>query len=403
MINFVLLLGCAIVLYLALNAAGELHSRFAPLLFAGYALRMGAHFLTREVQFFSHEVGGDSMLYEWLGAQIAAIWERDGIHFVTADEIPAISAAALPPNLFAFVMYLNGGGRALLGCTSLCALAACLCALNLYSLSKLLGASERAARFTALALLFSPAFVLYSADTYKDAIVLFFVLGAFGSSLRLIRRYSLLHAVLGLLSLWALWYVRYYLVFAALGPLVVGIAGLNSKSIARPVLATLAIAAVLVAVSAYSGVLNTAADTAQATFETGTGAVVRTSNATKGGSGVVFDDGNSIYGALHLKILYTLFAPFPWQGGSFGLQVGKIDATVSAFYFYRALVAGKRLLKVNRGVVLTFAVFVIPLTIVYALGVANIGLILRQRIPIVVALMLFGSDIRCGGRDNPAA
>lgn len=378
-----------LILYLIVMAAGESKSRVWTLLMGGYIFRLFFQYAVRTIPFFSHKLGGDSETYEILSEMVEQRWTHSGIHFVTSDEVWAIGQAALPVNLFALVNHMNSG-PAREGCTAIVALSACVTALNLYKLAIELEIPKFYAYRTTAAFLFMPAFVMYTSDIYKDGLVLLFMLGALGSAIRLVRRFSMLHVIIGIASLWALWYVRTYLVFAAVAPLVVGLSGLNSKSLARPIIVFIAIMAGTFAVATYSNVLQGAVGTATETFDLGTNWRVL-KYAEYGGSGIQFDDGGSIYGAIHWKILYTVFAPFPWQGGSFGLHIGKIDSLIGTYFFYRSVIAIRRHWKTDKGLILALLVFIIPMSVVYAFGIYNIGLILRQRMPVVTMMLLLGA------------
>jgi hypothetical protein len=96
----------------------------------------------------------------------------------------------------------------------------------------------------------------------------------------------------------------------------------------------------------------------------------------------VFDDGGSPFGALGPKIAYTLFAPFPWSAGSIGFQLGKLDSVIWYFFIYRAIRAMR---QINLQLVLMLLTFLIPSTLSYAMSMSNVGLIVRQRLVIVVA------------------
>jgi hypothetical protein len=387
MFSFALMPICGLILYVLIGIGGDARKRIQVLLLAAFLARMVLQYVVRSLSFFTGGfVGGDSSTYDLLAQYISHLWERNGFFFVTNDDLWGIGSASLPVNMFAMVTYLNGG-QALEGCTAIVAFAACLTGYNFYKLACDLGASEKAAYWLTAGLMFSPAFLLYSSDGYKDALVLMFQFGATASAVRLSRKVSLLHTLVGALCLWCLWYVRSYLVFASLIPLGVGLVGINSKSAARPLfLIAVAISGVIV-VGFGSNALATFGDKANDAFVLGTSTNVRDS-AALGGSGVLFDDGGSVYGALHLKILYTLFAPFIWQTGSFGLQVGKIDSLLTTYVFYRAYKTCRRDWNEHRATILTLFSFAFPMTIAYALGMSNVGLILRQRIPIVVVVMV---------------
>lgn len=353
------------------------------------AVRAFGYVVANNVQLFSHDIGGDSRTYEVFSEYIGAIWERSGMHYVGTDELPELGRATLPPNLFAFVAYFNGG-TAREGCAALTALFAVVAALDIFALCIELGASSKAARWTLIAILFMPGFVLYSADMYKDPLVWMLMIGAFGSTLRLLRRFRWFDVVVGVACLFGLWLIRFYLVFAALLPFAVGLLGLRSKSPVRLTLVTLAFTAAGILVAAYGTALGEIGDQASRTFEVSTSAALREGEA-RVGSGVTFDDGGLYYNALPQKLAYTLLAPFPWQAGSLGFHVGKIDAAIWAYFLYRAALTARRTWHRDPALVLTFTSFLLPLSVVYAFSLFNVGLILRQRIPIVMVGMLLGA------------
>ncbi|MBL8609622.1 MAG: hypothetical protein JNL38_19985 [Myxococcales bacterium] len=355
----------------------------------GFVLRMLALAGARNVELFSHQAGGDGNLYEEYARIIAHSWERYGIHYVTMEELPDLGRTSLPPNLFGLIIYLNGGPT-VIACTALTALTACLTLLNFYALAKELGAEPRVAERIATVILFAPSFMLYTSDMYKDGLVWFFTLGAVGSAFRLSRKLSVPHAVFGIVCLVAVWYVRYYLVFVCVAPLLVGFLGIGSKSPVRVILTSLVVGVAVAALMSYSRVLDDFGGTAQQAYDIATSKHMRGGNAL-GGSGVTFDDGGKATGALPTKLVYTLFAPFPWQGGSFGLHVGKIDTFMWYYFMYRSVIAARRLWRENRALLIGFASFMIPLSIAYATSMANIGLILRQRMPVVLIGALLAS------------
>src|SRR5215472_12615184 len=136
------LLLCAVlglVLYGIVRATGEpAAGRVVRLMLAAYATRLVLNLFIRKIPFFSHGVGGDYLGYEAWAITIARIWNHAGISFVTSAELPELGPTTLPQNLFALVIYMNGGPTAL-GCTTLIALCACLTCFNLYKLAIELG------------------------------------------------------------------------------------------------------------------------------------------------------------------------------------------------------------------------------------------------------------------------
>lgn len=355
---------------------------------AGYFLRPLLQLVTREVQLFSHEVGGDWFHYSMLARDVSFVWETEGFHYVTAEEVPDLGSTSLPSNLFALVLYVSDDITFRFACTALIAFSAALTVINLFSLAVEFGAPRGQAAFFALLFYFQPAFLFYTADMFKDGLVLCFIVGALGSALRLSRRFSIIHAAVGVLCLFALWQVRFYLVFIASVTLLIGIMGVGAKqSWIRTVLAVGLLGLSVLFLGLYSTVFDTAAERMNETFVGGTAVDTIKGNAI-GGSAVAFDDGGNPFGAIHLKILYTLFSPFPWSGGSIGLQLGKLDAFIFYYVIYRAVRAVR---TADKQLVWMLGTFIVPCTVMYATSMANVGLIVRQRLVIVAAMFILAA------------
>jgi hypothetical protein len=357
----------------------------------GYVLRLILQVFVRETQFFSHEAGGDCAGYEAEALEIARLWRTVGFSFITSEEMPGLGPTALPGNLFATVIYINGGEPTRLGCTALVGLAAALTCFNIYHLALQFGANADTARNTITLFYLGPTYLHYTSDMFKDGLVACVAIGAFTSGLRLMRRISVTQIIVGILSLWGLWYVRYYLTFVAVAPLLVGVLGMRSKTPLRPLLAAFFIMTIAIGILELTDVAQQLAERASQTYEVATAANARAYNA-QGGSGVTFDDGGYRYGQLWLKVLYTIFSPFPWGSGSVGFHVGKVDVFIIGFYLWRGWIAARtKELKVTAVMVMTF---VVPCTIMYATSMANVGLIARQRLVIVVCFAFLASLYR---------
>lgn len=377
------------LLLLAIFRLQHESQRLTGLMLSGYLLRIGLQLILRDLPLFSHGTGGDYLLYEWLGLTIARLWTYQGVQFFTQEQLPDIGAAALPPNVFALVIYLNGGEVTRIGCTAVIALLAVLTCYQLYRLAVDLGADEDHCFKAIAVLLFSPGFLFYTSDMFKDGLVAFFMVTALCSSFRLARRFSPAQIVILGLSLWALWYVRFYLIFLSLGPVAVGVLGTGKRSFVRQLVMASGMMAALLLLVYTTPVAKEFSSRAELTFNLATQSNVRDWNRL-GGSGVAFDDGGNPFGALHLKVLYTLFSPFPWQGGSLAFQIGKVDVAIWYYMAWRAIKAGRALWTEDRTLLLMFLIFLVPGTIAYATTMANIGLILRQRIPLVLIGSMLG-------------
>ncbi len=381
MITFLFIITFLLALLWLLAMTKELRTPLGTFLILSYLGRLPLHWVTRNVALFSHGVGGDWILYEMLATYIARKWEHQGIHYVTNEDIGYTS---LPPNMFAVLVYFNGGPTSL-GCTALVALAVCMTALTFYRLGIELEVDPKIALQLTVVFFASPAVVFYSSDMFKDGLVLMFVLGAVASGIRLSRKFSVLDVLLGSLSLWALWYIRYYMVFLASGPFLIGFIGLRARGWVRTFLVVVVFAAGI-ALAVQSGATKEVANVAQRTFALGVDKNVLHDNTVSGGSGVQFA-GTGI-AAYPTKLLYTLFSPFPWMPGSLAFQIGKIDTIFFYYVMYRSFLAARKLWKEDRVLLGMLAAFIVPTTLAYATTMANIGLMLRQRLPIVAAFTL---------------
>lgn len=383
MFSLILVLVLGAVTYVVAASVPSSRNTVMPwVLLGGYALRILISLGVRNVGFFAHGVGGDSQLYEDYAKLIVRIWERTSVHYVGADELPMLGATTLPSNIFALIYYV-GGSFAGIGCVAVIAVAVALLFLNIHSLAIENGANPRDATTLSVLLYFSPVVLFYTSDTFKDGLVASLTFGALASAVRLSRKFSIVHATIGLLSLWALWHVRFYLVFVTVLPLIVGFVGLSSSSFSRQLLVALGLLVVVLGIAASTDILQHATEQATQTFEQGTARNALQANAG-GGSGVEFDDGGQAFGALGPKLAYTLLSPFPWAGGSLGFQIGKVDAFIWYYLLYRTYRSIRAAEGAQRTFILMLATFLIPCTVMYATSVSNVGLIVRQRMIIVL-------------------
>jgi hypothetical protein len=183
------------------------------------------------------------------------------------------------------------------------------------------------------------------------------------------------------------------MVFMCMTPLSLGFLGVGKASIPRRLAAALFLVIVLAAL-VYSGTGGRVVDSAADTYGRATSSNVLTYNATAGarrhgdlsGSGVVT---SNYFEAL----LYTVFAPFPWQLGSIGLQLGKIEAFIFYWFMYVVYKNRRRLWSEHRATVIMMATFIVPATLAYASTMANVGLIVRQRMPIVIAIAILAGIV----------
>ncbi|TQS29608.1 hypothetical protein [Microbispora sp. KK1-11] len=368
--------------------------RALPVLLAAFALRLAVHVLVLRSNGLGY--GGDNLSYEARALGIVELWRHSGVHFVTSDELGSVYGVAVPCHVFALVMYLCGG-PAPLACTAVVALIACAVCVVLYRFARVVGADERAAFRLLVITAFLPGFLLHTSDTFKDGFNAFLVVACLGLGASNMQRFDPRKVIALVPLLWALWNVRPYMVFMCALPLLVGVARIRRAVSGRGLVVFAALLIpVLVLLQGVDRGGDLGADqsgpfgTVQEQLDRGQSEHTRLANA-EGGSGVVFDDEGSAWNALGPKLVYTLLSPFPWMSGSLALQLGKVDTLLWYWLLCCAVLGARRLWRHDRRMLLIILLFVIPGSVVYATTMSNIGLIFRQRMPIVMIASLLAA------------
>jgi hypothetical protein len=386
--EYFIVAAAAVTLILLVNANldAAVARRVLPVLLIAFAARLAVHVLVIRAGVI--EYGGDNLDYEARAMDIVSYWRLEGIQFVTADQLSSLYSIAVPCNIFAMVIYLCGG-PAPMACTAIVALLACALCVIIYKFARQVGANTTAAFRLLVVTAFMPAFLLHTSDTYKDGFNAFLVVACVGVSASIARRFRMSKLLLAGPLLWCLWHVRPYMVFMCAIPLIFGVVASRSKFSLRKLLtfSALLVSAMLFVGSGYAA---TPVEQMQHQLDTGQSSVIRRANAG-GGSGVHFEDGGDAWSDLGPKLLYTVMSPFPWTEGSLALQLGKIDVLLWYYLLYSAVRGGRRLWQHDRRTVLLLLLFILPGTIAYATTMANMGLIFRQRIPIVMVTSLLAA------------
>lgn len=386
--EYLIVVAAAVVLVLLVHAGLEakVARRVLPVLLAAFAVRLVVHVLVLRGTVIGY--GGDNVGYEMRALDIVEYWRHAGFQYVTSEQMPYLYDASLPCNVFAVVIYLCGG-PASLACTAVVALLACVLCTVVYRFARLVGADENASFRLLCVTAFMPAFLLHTSDTFKDGFNALLVVGCLGLAVSNMRRFGMRKLLLLGILLWALWYVRPYMVFMCAVPLL--FAAVNRGRGLSP-RALLVFSALLASVLLLLGGADeeTPIGAMRGQLDQGQSEIAIRAN-TDEGSGVVFDDGGDPWGALGPKLLYTLLSPFPWTGGSLALQLGKVDVLVWYLLLHGAVRGARRLWRTDRAMLMILLLFIVPSTIAYATTMANIGLIFRQRMPIVMITSLLAA------------
>ncbi|MBT2231279.1 hypothetical protein [Nonomuraea sp. NEAU-A123] len=386
--EYLIVAATVITLVVLVSVSFDKHTawRMLPVLLAAFAVRLVVHLAVVRPDAVGY--GGDYLGYESISLETAAFWQREGLQFATSVPAERFASVALPCYVFAFVIYLCGGA-APLACTAVVALIACALCIVMYRFARVVGADERAAFVLLVVTAFSPMFLLCTSDTFKDGFNAFLVVGCLYLAVSTARRFDIRKPLMTLSLLWALWNVRAYMVFMCAVPALLGVMGSRGAAFTRALVVS---GGLLVAGLFFFGYVDSGGvmETALGQLEFGQSEEARRSYASQG-SGVLFDDSGNAWGSLIPKLLYTLLAPFPWTEGSATLQLGKIEMLIWYFMLYSAVRGVRVLWRHDRRVLLILLLFIVPSTIAYATTVANVGLIFRQRIPIVMVTSLLSA------------
>ncbi|GAA3201866.1 hypothetical protein [Nonomuraea roseoviolacea] len=386
--EYVIIAAAAVAVIVLVNTQVDAPTarRVLPVVLVAFAARLVVHVAVMRSGVLDY--GGDNLAYEARAAQIVELWKLDGFAFVTADDRPYLGSAAVPCNVFALVMYLCGG-PAPLACTAVVALLACALCVVVYRIARLVGADERAAFRLLVVTAFMPAFVLHTSDTFKDGFNAFLVVACVGIAVSVARRFRVAVLLQAVPLLWCLWHVRPYMVFVSVVPLVCGVIASRSRFSVNKLVAFsgLLVVGILFAGGVYD---DTPLEVAERQLDRGQSEAVIRANA-ESGSGVVFDDGGNRWDDLGTKIVYTVLSPFPWAAGSLSMQLGKIDVLIWYVMLGAAVRGGCRMWREDRRTLLVFLLFIVPSTVAYATTMANVGLIFRQRMPIVMVTSLLAA------------
>lgn len=349
-------------------------------LLLGYFLRLVVRTFNRNWVIFSDGQtlgGGDAVTYETRADWVIQLWHRLGMHFVTNKEMPGFYDVSLPPNLFAFVGHFNHGYSAI-GNVSVTAFIASLTALVLYYTYVLHDPKRKISFYVMCALFLSPSFVTYTSDSFKEGILIFFTMSIFSIYFHMNRRnfYVLLPCLI--LCFIGLEGTRYYLVYALLPSSLIWVFWAHKEKIlnlntAFKIMTVLLIFSVM-AIGVYLRL-----DEILHAVSVGYARDSLESNMS-GGSGVNLGGTQLTFWVFPIKILYTLFAPFPWQAGSLGLQLSKFEMLFWYFMTYWTCRGAWIFSKRDPLMVLIPFVFIVGMTLVYAGTFENIGLMFRQRL-----------------------
>lgn len=336
----------------------------------------------------------DELFYKYRSAALAMYWRGEILYD------PAIGWAGQPLafDYILSVLYVPFGDILLLA-RLLNGLIGSLAVLEVCRVTRLLGGGEAASLRAGQLLAYFPSQVLWASIAIRDIWVQWILLLLARQVIELRGRLLLTKLGSVLLLTWALTHFRSYLLFAALGPLVLSFVLGPGKDAFRNLLMGLVVVLGLVWVdTGRSGpedkVRNFDLQELQRLRSWSSSEIAADSGFAKDA------DISTIGGALSLLptgLVYFFFAPFPWQLGSFR-QALAVPETLWFYTLVPSTLAGFIHLLRNRfheanGVIL----LTLSLTFGYAIGQGNVGTLYRHKaqvIPFYYAFAAIGMEAR---------
>jgi Dolichyl-phosphate-mannose-protein mannosyltransferase len=283
-------------------------------------------------------------------------------------------------------------GRNALAASLFCGVIGAATAPLVYHCTYLIYSNRRVAISAAFAIAFFPAFIVWSSFLLKDGLMMFFLVFAVFSILRLQRRFNYIDVVAVFVSLVAIAGLRFYifpiLILGIFASLIVG-TNSSSKSLFRRIFVTTILGVVL----SYFGVTSVVQKNVENYGNLNQLSNSRTDLSVSGDSGFGRDidvsTAEGAIGALPIGLTYLMLSPFPWEITSVRAALTLPDMIIwwcsLPLMFIGIYYATKSKLRENIAII----VFVLTLTLLYSIFQGNVGTAYRQRTQIQVFLFMF--------------
>lgn len=403
------LLIIVLILYLVLMSR-EINDPFLKkVCWVSLGVRIG---LSLMLYFISFQQGNHGY---WKFAQDAHLYNQQGslvADTIAIGQIPLVQAMTIYPYMVGILYFLFG--KNLLSAVFFNNLVGVFVVIMGYKTAKLVY-SEEIARICALLLAFFPSHILFSAQALKDSLVGLFFFLALYQGIKIIRgehRLWLYFLNIVTLLIFALlrMYTAVFLGVAFLAGLLCGLAGTRKYKIMAASIGYLAFAFVIA--SAFMGFFGTQefmgvrldlAGVTGASSNLMTGIILKLSQlrTTFYAVGNAAIDKSVYFYSIGDILLYlprgltnVFLQPFPWNWfiGSGIIQKLNAPEMIVWYCLLAAAVPGiYKSWKTNRAVTLVFSVFVMLLSVTYAVVAANIGAIYRLRMLIQFVIFMFAS------------
>ena len=366
------------------------------LVLVGFGLRLlvGTTLLASGTAVF---FGGDFFTFHQIGNALSHSW-------ATGTPLDAaINARYLPETTahshgsrtgfyyFVGALYFAFGSSLYITATVICMFGAIACLL-VYAIARDLF-SETVGRRAATLTCYFPSIVLWTCQGYKDGLIIFSLLLAYRCTQKLQSRLTFGDFFGLALSLWAIYQIRGYIFYVAIGPILLALTGRNSgdkKAFYNQLFGIVILGIGIVASGLGNNLLNQLQEVNLKEVST-----FRSAGAQKADSSIEKDADVSTPASalayLPTGVSYFLFAPFPWQMAKFS-QAITLPEMIVWWSLFPSLWRGIRYaLRERLGESSGILIFLVTLTLVYGLAQGNVGTAYRVRAQLLVFYFMFAS------------
>jgi hypothetical protein len=340
--------------------------------------------------------GGDAFTYDTLGVSLIKSWEGS---MYDAGLIVRFTGTGLTGSGWGMI-YLVGAvywviGRNMFAVQLINAIVGALTAPIIFLIALRLFGHNKVARTASLAVAFFPSLALWSAQGLKDGPIMFLLALSIFATLKLGEKFDPIFILILIGSLFGLLSLRFYVFYIAAAAIAVAFVFGTRAMSAQTMVRQLLIVILLGVAFSYFGISKFASAQIEAYGSLEYIERVRADLSRSADSGFGKDlDVSTTEGvltAVPVGLVYLLFAPFPWQMGSFRSLITLPEMAVwwSSFPF---LILGVWYgLKFRLRQVAPILVFVIMLTVAYSVFQGNVGTAYRQRSQVLVFYQIFVS------------
>jgi hypothetical protein len=361
------------------------------LFLAALAVRLGFGILIHVYEWRDF-FGGDSLTFDYHGAAIADYWQGlIDVRDVTYQRASMTSRPGWGINYLVAFIYIIVG-KNILAAQSFCAVVGAATPPMVYFCANKIFENRNVAKTAALSVAFFPAFVIWSSQLLKDGLIVFLLVLAITMVLQLQERVSYPAILVLVLSMFGIITLRFYIFYmvavAVAGSFVIGLSNKSTSVLRR--------AGILLVIGiglTYLGVIRSASSDYEQYADLDRVQNSRLDLARSAESGYAEDiDVSTTAGALTaipIGFLYLMFAPFPWQLGSFRQAISFPEVMI--WWALMPLMISGIVYAIRHRLRSTFPIlfFSLMLTVAYSIFQANVGTAYRQRTQIQVFLFIF--------------